>query len=648
MATATNRLQIRRFRADYLVSAEHPSPETLKARLDETIKRRLAPALSVAFAPWFSESDTSVWFIRRLHVDVALNAALEREQIAEAFTAQIGKSLGYALQEGADAGNVLRFPNRAAYLAAFLADLASGAAWSKWYYESFAGLKPLPLSSALRTAICDDAATGRDALRALSPDELGRVIGGLTSADARRVLDALAESDAGDDEFRSFEAAWAAWSAESLPTNPETWQQALHAYVSASRDFIDAGGSNLRKAAVALARLCARLALGSADDNDRLVRALIGGDAAALYDAAGAADFEAVLPLLNCPTDWRREVGLALLGRRGPHKPVEQAGARRGTKFGGAFLLLPILDDLPLAECVRGWPNTDQAAAVSLARFLILIKCAGQERGGEAFRDPVLRDLLRIPPDVSRAVLREWQEGIAEAHLAGFLDALIEWQTDRGAVTSETQVLATLGEGDNATAVLVDGRRGLWLAVRRYEPHQPADLSDFLRRHLARLSGNAGLLLCDPSLQPSARREFEGLRVASMDESQDVAWQPGVGDAVKDLVARLDKLPEDLDHLALPPAIGIDRALDATLTVAAQHVLRSFAYRLPGFAGSNLPYLWHNFLDFRATVEEDAERRIIRLGRPPLHLIFSTTGMTRQTFRVGWLDGRPFDLFQEE
>jgi hypothetical protein len=124
--------------------------------------------------------------------------------------------------------------------------------------------------------------------------------------------------------------------------------------------------------------------------------------------------------------------------------------------------------------------------------------------------------------------------------------------------------------------------------------------------------------------------------------------QPDVGDEVEGLVARLDKIPGDLDHLALPPALGIDRALDATLTVAAQHVLRAFAYRLRGFAGSNLPYLWHNFLDFRATFEEDAQRRIIRLGRPPLDLIFSRAGMTRQTYRVGWLDGRPLDLFQEE
>ena len=34
--------------------------------------------------------------------------------------------------------------------------------------------------------------------------------------------------------------------------------------------------------------------------------------------------------------------------------------------------------------------------------------------------------------------------------------------------------------------------------------------------------------------------------------------------------------------------------------------------------------------------------------RPPLHLILNMTGMTRQIYRLSWLDERPFALFQEE
>src|SRR5262249_50915884 len=192
MSTAANRLQIRRFCAEYLVPAQHPNPYHLKARLDETIERQLAPALSDIFSHWFSSSDSSIWIIRRLEVRIALNAALERDQITRAIGAQIGRSLGLVLQDRSDSTNVLRFPNRAAYLASFLFDLAADTAWNNWYYESFAGLKSLPVSSALRTAIGDDAGIGLDALHSLSEPELANVLRRLTTADARRTLDVLA------------------------------------------------------------------------------------------------------------------------------------------------------------------------------------------------------------------------------------------------------------------------------------------------------------------------------------------------------------------------------------------------------------------------------------------------------------------------
>jgi hypothetical protein len=98
----------------------------------------------------------------------------------------------------------------------------------------------------------------------------------------------------------------------------------------------------------------------------------------------------------------------------------------------------------------------------------------------------------------------------------------------------------------------------------------------------------------------------------------------------------------------LPTHLRIARPLGRALTIAAQQLLRGFAWRLPGFAESNLPYLSRNFLAFSATIEEDDTRRIVRIGRPPLHLILNMTGMTRQTYRLSWLDERPLALFQQE
>jgi len=114
------------------------------------------------------------------------------------------------------------------------------------------------------------------------------------------------------------------------------------------------------------------------------------------------------------------------------------------------------------------------------------------------------------------------------------------------------------------------------------------------------------------------------------------------------LIARLAKLQDDLEFLRLPTCLKIARPLDRALSVAAQQLLRGLAWRLPGFAGSNLPYLSRNFLDFAATIEADDARYVVRVGRPPLHLILNMTGMTRQSYRLSWREERPFALFQQE
>jgi hypothetical protein len=75
--------------------------------------------------------------------------------------------------------------------------------------------------------------------------------------------------------------------------------------------------------------------------------------------------------------------------------------------------------------------------------------------------------------------------------------------------------------------------------------------------------------------------------------------------------------------------------------------MRAFAWRLPGFASSNLRYLWGNFLDFSASLDEETDRRVVRVGRPPLRLVLGLTGSTRQSYRLSWLDERPLTLFEE-
>jgi hypothetical protein len=57
--------------------------------------------------------------------------------------------------------------------------------------------------------------------------------------------------------------------------------------------------------------------------------------------------------------------------------------------------------------------------------------------------------------------------------------------------------------------------------------------------------------------------------------------------------------------------------------------------------------LSRNFLEFPGSIEEEPARHIVRVGRPSLHLVLNMPGMTRGTYALSWLDGRPLAIFQE-
>jgi hypothetical protein len=645
----TNRLYIRRFGAQYLVSAQHPAPQQVKARLDDTVTQRLAPTLCTVCSAWFADTDPSLWLIRRLEIEVAVNAAWDRDQLARSIATQLVRTLDATLQDGADHDNIRRFPNRAAYLASFLTDLAAGEAWGRWYYEAFAGLRLLPVSAALRTAICDAPETGREALWQLTRDALQQVLRALTAQDARQILDHLAATAAPGDAWQCCQVVWEAWQtvAADVGDTADEWRQALHLYIIASRAQEQPGGQHLHSAVRALLLLVRRLTTAPMEHTQQLRAVLTGGAMAALYTTQGAADAETLLPLLYCPPAWVCEVVQTLMARQAgpaPDTTITTPG-RRDTPYGGVFLLLPLLDQWPLAEATRGWPHADEAAAISLVRFLVLVKCCGQQHAHRAFYDPLLRDLLLVPPALSPASIADWQARISTAHLQTFLATLAAWHGERGTVAGETLLLVRSALRGEPVAVLSDSARGIWLHAAGYPRHR-ARLIAMLRDLLARSAQEPPVLLCDHAFLPALRSALPALQIISLDDAT-VNTMAQADHRLAELIARLDRLTGDVVYLSLPRSYGMARGLDRAVSVAAQGLLRNFAWRLPGFAGSHLPYLCRNFLDFAGSVEEESARRVVRLGRPPLHLVLNMTGMARHTYQLSWLDERPLALFQE-
>lgn len=777
-ATPASALHIRRLHAHYQVAREHPAPELVQARLDEAANRNLASTLSTLLTAWFDHAGPDIWLLRRLAVEVDVNAAWEPETLARTWAQAIARALSNALDRS-DYDNAVWFPHRDAYLARFLADVADGHAWGKWYYESFAGLRMLPTSATLRTAICEQPPLGQAALLELSPLELGQVLHALTLQDVRRILDSLAEHTPAGGEFDSFQAVWSAWPAlpaedrQGYRPSADDWHSALHLYLEASRRAGQAGGLPLRTATLALLRLARCLAdyarisgmpapaqpppltveptvlpgdAGSLDQRllallsqgnraelyraisqvdaetlasllrhlpasvqadfarisgfptpgqppppaaelaalpgatdspaHRLLALLSRGDRAELYRAVGPVDAEILAPLLRCPPVWVQEVGQTLLtgnplqvtdntaaavpavlplrsaeGMAGrnralfPDDRVAATSERRYTTLGGVFLLLPLLDELPLTEAVQDWPRLEEIDTVALVRFLLLVQCCGQPRAQHAINDPLLRELLTVPPSLSPAWLADWGARLSPAQQHTLLATLARWHGERGAVTGEVRILARSPARGAPLVVWLDGARGIWLAVYRYSPRQAERLPALLRERLAGEEEPAVLLGPADWLEP-LRRAFPASRI--LDLAEAAGTLTGEAPDLAERLARLPKLSAELAYLSLPRSWGPARPWQWTLSVAAQGLLRNFAWRLPGFAGSNLPYLYSNFLDLSASLEDEPTRRLVRLGRPPLHLILTMTGMLRKAYRLSWLDDRPFVLFPED
>ena len=648
--TGKSSLRVQRLRAEYLVSSEHPSPERVKARLDETAVKNLAEALSFAISRWFSNADSSIWLVRRLDLELDVNAAWNQEQLAQCWAAQIVRTLGMTLQGSGDGQDVLRFDNSAAYLARFLIDLAEGCAWSKWYYQPFDGLRLLPASAALRTAIGNESAIGYVALLQLPSNALEKVLRVLTAQDARRVLESIADGASSGDEIGCFVALWKAWEGAGLGRLEavEEWRNALRLYLAAGRNDAKLSGPTLRAASLALLRFTRCLTTTSASETEKLLAALTSGDLSTLYIAAGAGDAEILRPLIRCPPEWVKAVGEALVARysgKAVHEPAA-ATDHRHTPFGGIFLLLPFIDALPLEEATGDWPDPKDMTAVALVRFLILVKYCGQVRAQRISFDPLVRDLMGIDPSFSPQALAKWQTRISQAKVETFLEKMTAWQRETGAVRGQRLVLACIRRPGSPVAVLLDSARGVWLFAGGYHPRRPDCLVARLRKWLCDINPEAETVLSDGVFVDALYSEFPDIQIEER-LSQSVTRMAEKDKAIAEILVRMDKLPDDFAYLCLPKSFRISRSLDLALSVGAQGIMRAFSWHLPGFAKSSLPYLYDNFLDFSGSVADESGRHVVRLGKPPLNLVLNITGMAHKTYGLSWLDGRPLALFQE-
>jgi hypothetical protein len=275
------------------------------------------------------------------------------------------RGLATALEQAHEQPGAVVFHDRAELLAAFLAALAEGSAWSRWWFDEFDGLKPLGASAAIRTAVIDAGETGIAALARLTEGAACQVLRTLSAGDAARVLAAIEQR-----QQWAIAAPFALWSLSEALARERAAEASvlLHAVVAAERSSPGSAGP----ATIAALRAMRRLReLGARGAFNRGAHAAAG----ILNSGAAAAGMLAALRVIaqhhKVPAEWLDRMSepeiAAVFGQlealagslpaseaRAARTPQHTAGtaapAEAATRYGGIFVLIKVMDALGWIE----------------------------------------------------------------------------------------------------------------------------------------------------------------------------------------------------------------------------------------------------------------------------------------------------------
>lgn len=547
------RLHVGHWHNECLVSHDHPAPQRAQAQLDR-VARQLADELASGLHVWFREAGDRVIVIRRLECDVELDLSCDTALLASRWAHRFARTLAAAIDGGEQ---MLSFPDAATYRARFIVDLAHGRAWDAWYYPGFAGLRVLPVASAIRTVLLEDVALGHATLRALPHDAWPALCAVLTGAEAGRIVQTLCCLGSG------------------TPLDTD----ALRSTLQQARQMLPPGAPHgacaLAVLVAAMQRHCAateELALW-ADTAARLLA--LSDDAGALRavlsdrnDGAGGPAARALWYILQTRPVWRDALSAALPGSPAHARSLHAATAARHTAFAGMALLLTELDELLDAGLSAVLPPGGDFPMRALTGWLALCHAAGATRCRHMMDEPFWRDFFALPdaftPDEAIAAFHGHDPAPALAALVRRADARARGEALHAPLLCAPQ----------RRWLRVDTATGIWCEWLGdvLSPAPPPDL---------------------PALRRTARRPRRDWR---------------------DLDARL------------PLSDGWQRFI----VQLAQIALRRFAWRIPGFARSSLPFLRDNFLTGAGQCDAaDGLPLTLSLTRPPLHALLNLTGVAR-------------------
>ena len=572
---------------------------SVPARVERVLRRELPSALAALDVS--DRPDRRMVFIRHLTLNFDLNADWGDGRIAAVLGASLTRAVTRALRDATDRPDVVVFENPEAHLASYLAARAGALSGRDWLFAEFEGLHAATASIAIRTLAARDPPKWLVALGTLGPRPRRQVLAALATGDARRILECLATSGA---------------SAMSAPVDVTLARRLI---TRLRGDVVAHAGPASEGAPDVILRTLTRLVRLAAEEIDAPIAALARATLAftileqEVRPTAGAPVASSSNPteatttregygdtLLACVQPWlerrvRRILSASLdhaAARRTHPDGIDEASRSSPlglpTRFGGAFLLLPFVPDVPLAD-ESDLDDEEVPSPAAIARFVVLRYCQG-ERGYDFSHDALWRDLCGIPPALSEQRLMRWLERPFDVALWTRESRVELMQRPRCSRRLPTEVLIPLD--DRRVVLSLDLETGYWISLS---------------------TGDGG-----------AAPHAPGAPVAAPD--------------------RIHRLRRDVEFLA--PAFGpaFPTPRHAALAVVAHNVLRTFAARLRGFGAASLEHLQTNFLAGAGVLAETERGLEAIVQPPPLHVLLSMSSLLNRPHHPAWLGGRSLTL----
>ena len=321
-----------------------------------------AVAARLARAP--APDGTGYWVIRSLELHTVVGAQWSATGVADSIARGLSSRLADRVRRGIDPAAALWFPGRAAFVSAFLIDLAAGRARGRWEYGQFADL-PADASTAI-VALAErepDALLAglvrlsdrelADVVTAIAPERVDQIAASLSSGAARaplrRITGIVADTFHGGRILRGPRGGLLS----ALIAARDTGGEGLAALTSAGT------------AAVAVAEAAER----AGSERGLLLTAVATGDWELVRRIVGTADFDPILALVPWPVADRAALAEALRARTPPADATPESMTEY-TPFGGLFLLLPLLDELwDWRTATLGWPVVGGVPASAVVRL---------------------------------------------------------------------------------------------------------------------------------------------------------------------------------------------------------------------------------------------------------------------------------------